>query len=209
MCNFGNDKSFASVEEDILESTNSFKRFIETNKIPNNLVKDAKAIVVIPNYMKAGFFIGGQYGKGIVIIQKDNGNWSNPFFITLTGGSLGLQIGFESSDTMLIFRTQKSLKELLNNKITIGTEVSASVGPIKENYNMYKEINFKVDVLTYYIKEGLFVGASFDGAVVGHDDDRNSRLYGTSKVSNIIERQTRDDIYGIRELNKYITKYTK
>ena len=202
-------KLFGAVEEDILEATNSFKRFVETNKIPKQVIQNAKAIVIIPNYMKAGFLIGGQYGKGIVVIQKANQEWTNPFFISLTGGSLGLQIGFEANDTMLVFMTQKSLKELLDSKITIGTELSASVGPIKENYNKYKEINFQSDILTYYIKEGLFLGASFDGAVINHDNERNSYLYGTSNVSSIIDIPKKKDIYGIRELDKYLDRYTK
>lgn len=200
--------AFAGVEEDILSATNSFKSFIETNKIPPKVLQQAQALVIIPNFIKAGFFIGGQYGKGIVVLKKQD-SWSNPFFVKVTGGSLGIQFGVESSDTLFVFRTQKSVKELLKNKITLGAEVSAAVGPFKENYNAYTEGNFQSDIFTYHIKEGLFVGASFDGAVITHNDENNAYMYKTSKVSQIISSEKKLDVYALRELDKYLNRYAK
>jgi SH3 domain-containing YSC84-like protein 1 len=199
---------FASAEEEVLNATNSFKRFVETDKIPPQVLQQAKALVIIPNFIKAGFFIGGQYGKGIAVLKKQNG-WSNPFFVKVTGGSLGIQFGVESSDTLLVFRTNKSVKELLKNKITLGAEVSAAVGPFKENYNAYTEGNFQSDIYTYHIKEGLFVGASFDGAVITHNNESNSYLYATSKVSQIVAMQKKLNLYALRELDKYLNRYAK
>jgi len=199
---------FASAEEDVLNATNSFKRFVETDKIPPQVLRQAQALVIIPNFIKAGFFIGGQYGKGIVVLKEQNG-WSNPFFVKVTGGSLGLQFGVEASDTLFVFRTSKSVKELLKNKITLGTEVSASIGPFKENYNAYTEGNFQSDIYTYHIKEGLFVGASFDGAVITHNDESNSYMYATPKVSQIVSMKKRLNLYALRELDKYLSRYTK
>lgn len=200
--------AFAGVEEDILNATNSFKRFVETNKIPPKVLEQAQALVIIPNFIKAGFFIGGQYGKGIVVLKQQN-SWSNPFFVKVTGGSLGIQFGVESSDTLFIFRTQKSVRELLKNKITLGAEVSAAVGPFKENYNAYTEGNFQSDIFTYHIKEGLFVGASFDGAVITHNDENNAYMYKTSEVAQIISREKKLDVYALRELDKYLNRYAK
>lgn len=197
-----------SVDEEILDATNSLKRFFETKRIPSNVVEQARAIVIVPNYMKASFLIGGQHGEGIVVFKLGDKRWSNPFFINITGGSLGIQFGFESSETIFIFRTDKSVKGLLNKKITIGTEISASVGPMEENYNIYKEANFKSDILTYHIKEGLFAGASFDGAVIRHNSEKNLQMYNVKLTSpNIIASPKKNSVYGIRELDKTLNRY--
>ncbi len=199
---------FSSVEEDVLEVANSVKKFTNTHKIPKEIFSSSQAIVIIPSYMKASFFIGGQYGEGMVVVKKSDNSWSNPFFVKITGGSFGIQFGLEASDTILLFRSKKSLTELLHNKITLGTEVSVSVGPIEENYNRYKEGNFQADVLTYRIKDGLFIGASLDGTVLNHDIEKNSVIYGNqSKAQQIVDSELKIDIYALEELNKILNTY--
>jgi lipid-binding SYLF domain-containing protein len=199
---------FCGVEESVLEVANSIKKFANTRKIPNKVFTSSYAVVIIPNYTKASFFVGGHFGEGMAIVKKDDGTWSNPFFVKVAGGSLGIQFGFESNDTIFLFRNKKSLNELLEHKITLGTEVSVSIGPIEENYNAYKEANFQADVLTYHIKGGLFAGASFDGTVISHDKEKNSVIYGNdSQVSNIVNKEIKTDIYALQELHKNLDRY--
>lgn len=199
---------FASAQEDILEAANSVKKFTSTRKIPKNLLNTSQALVIIPTYMKASFFLGAQYGEGVAVVRRENQTWSNPFFIKITGGSLGLQFGLESNDTMLLFRNAKALKELLDGKITLGTELSLSIGALEENYNKYKEGNFQSDVLVYHMKNGLFVGASLDGTVLTHDDEKNSVIYaGEKNVQEIVQQGLLQDIYAIKELHKNLDNY--
>lgn len=200
-----------SVEEEVLEATNSMKKLtIGKNGIPQKIVQEAKAIVVIPGSWKVGFFIAGKYGEGVATIKKDDGSWSNPFFITLGSGSLGFQLGIESADTIFVFRTKNSVKELLNQKFTLGVSASVSAGPINANIKRSTEINMQAEIFTYSQKKGLFAGASFEGASIANNDEKNRALYGNDmSVKKIINSDLRNDIYSIDEFSKIIMNYTR
>lgn len=155
-----------SVEEEVLEATNSLKKLsISKNGIPKKIVRESKAIVLIPGSWKVGFFLAGKYGEGIATIRKEDGSWSNPFFITLGSGSLGFQIGVESADSIFVFRTKNSVKELLSQKFTLGVGASVSAGPMGANIEKNSEINMQAEIFTYSQTSGLFAGASFEGAL--------------------------------------------
>jgi len=199
-----------SVEEDILEATNSMKKLIlGKNIIPKKIIQKSKAIVIIPSSWKIGFLIAGKYGEGIASIKKEDGNWSNPFFVKFGSGSLGFQFGVESSDIIFSFRTDNSVKELLNQKFILGVGASISVGPTGENIEKNSEINMQAEIFSYSQTSGLFAGASFKGASISNNDEKNRALYGNEmNVTKIIQSDLRIDIYSINQFNKTITKYT-
>lgn len=199
-----------SVEEEVLEAANSMKRLtINKNGIPNKIIKQSQAIVIIPGSWKVGFLLAGKYGEGIASIRKEDGTWSNPFFITLGGGSLGFQLGVESADTIFVFRTKNSVKELLSQKFTLGIGASASAGPMGANIEKNSEINMQAEIFSYSQTSGLFAGASFEGASISNNDAKNRALYGNDmSVLKIVNSDLRSDIYSIDQFFKIITNYT-
>lgn len=200
-----------SVEEQILETTNSMQKLmISKDGIPQQIIKQAQGIVIIPSSIKVSWFIGGKYGEGLATIKKADGSWSNPIFITLGGGSLGLQFGFESSDTILVFRTKNSVKELLSRKFTLGAGASVSAGPLGKNVERNTEINMQAEIFSYTQSKGLFIGASLEGASISNNDEKNRALYGNDmKAVNIINKPIVDEIYSVKEFIKTINSFTK
>ena len=209
---FGITNLFAgSVEEKVLEASNSMKKLIRNqNGIQMSIIKEAKAIVIVPGSVKFGFFVGGKYGEGIAAIKKEDGNWSYPFFIKLGGGSLGFQIGFEVVDSILVFRTKNSVDELLGDKFTLGVEASASAGPISANADKSSEVNMSAEIFTYSQNSGLFAGALLNGAVISNDDEKNRALYGNNiNVKKIVTSENLSDFYSVHEFLKTINSLTE
>ena len=97
--------------------------------IPQDLLRDARAIAVIPDMVKAGFIFGGRRGEGLISVKTRDGTWSNPSFITMTGGSVGFQVGVSSTDVVLVFRTQRGVDSIVRGKFTLGADASAAAGP--------------------------------------------------------------------------------
>ncbi|HZX57874.1 MAG TPA: lipid-binding SYLF domain-containing protein, partial [Mucilaginibacter sp.] len=116
--------------EKLHDAANVLKDFSKMQEsIPHDLIAEYQGIVIIPNMINAGLGVGGKRGKGVAIVKLDNGQWSDPVFITLTGGSVGPQIGVQSVDLVLVFRHKGVLTKVKNGDFTIGGDISAAAGP--------------------------------------------------------------------------------
>ena len=146
------------------------------NQIPNSVLEKAVAIAIIPNVVKAGFILGGTRGAGVLVVRNNKGEWSNPAFVTLTGGSVGLQVGAQSSDVIMIFNTKKSLEKALAQDFNLGGSVSGSAGPT--GATPVTGTSTVPDVWTYVrTREGLFGGVSLQGTKLEIDNSRNAEFY--------------------------------
>ena len=101
--------------------------------IPDKLLDEGRAVIVIPDTIKAGLVIGGRRGHGLMSVRMPNGAWSSPVFVKLTGGSIGFQAGVQSSDVVLVFRNDRSLDNLVNGKFTLGADAGVAAGPVGRN----------------------------------------------------------------------------
>ncbi len=198
---------FAGAREELLESANNLKDMLRTeNKIPKSIVQKALAVVVIPDTKRVGFFIGGEYGEGVASIKKSDGTWSNPFFVKLSGGSVGWQFGFDINSVLLIFNSQKSVESLLTRSITMGIDASISAGPLAKTFEKNSKIDFSAEVFSYRKSEGLFLGASLKGAVINQDNDKNIEYYGNGiSAKEIVNSKRKEDSYAIKEFFKAIS----
>ncbi len=156
---------------------------IPEKTIPPALLSRAYAVAVIPNVVKVGFGIGARRGRGILVVRHDDNTWSNPAFITLTGGSVGWQIGAQSTDVILVFRTRKGVENIANGKLTLGADASIAAGPVGRQASIATDIQFQSEVVSYSRARGLFAGVSFEGAGVTMDRKANSSFYGSSEMS--------------------------
>ena len=145
--------------------------------IPPLLLANAQGVAVIPNVIRAGFILGGHRGKGVVVVRSDNGEWSNPAFITLTGGSIGAQIGAESSDIVLVFGNQRSVRNIGSGKFTLGSEASVTAGPVERGTGSATDMTFTAEVYAYSRSRGLFAGATVEGARLSMDALANDDFY--------------------------------
>jgi lipid-binding SYLF domain-containing protein len=146
--------------------------------VPPSLLRDAHAVAVLPNVIKLGFGVGGRFGSGIMVVRRPDGRWSNPSFVNLGGGSLGLQIGAQSTDIVLVFRTARSVENLYRGKMTLGGDISVAAGPMGRSSSAATDITLRAEVLSYSRNRGLFAGLSVEGAVLGIDRDGNRSYYG-------------------------------
>jgi lipid-binding SYLF domain-containing protein len=149
---------------------------ISDRSIPADLLRKAKAVAVFPNVIKGAFIVGGQGGKGL-ITRKVGGSWGPPAMFKLGGGSVGFQIGGSSTDVVMLFMTDKSVKNLLEDKFEIGGEASAAAGPVGRTAKASTDAQLQAQILSYSRSKGLFAGISLSGVVISADNDANQALY--------------------------------
>jgi lipid-binding SYLF domain-containing protein len=154
--------------------------------IPKELLGRAECVAVIPGVKKAALGFGGQYGRGVVSCRKDAGKgpWGPPSMLALSGGSFGLQLGGQSIDVAMLFLSADSIKYLLRDKVTLGGDVAAAVGPKGRSISAETSASMRAEILTYARSRGLFAGISFNGAVLQPDKDANKSLYGRTVEAN-------------------------
>ena len=141
------------------------------------LLKRAKAVLVVPQMLKAGFILGGSGGSGVLLAHSPRG-WSSPAFFDMGAGSIGLQIGAQASEVVLLMMTDRALDAVLHNRIKLGAELSAAAGPQGVGRETATTTNLRDDVYSYSRNKGLFAGASVEGAVIQPDHDANNAYYG-------------------------------
>jgi len=155
--------------------------------IPEDLLGSAQCIAIIPAEKKLAFFVGGNYGKGLVTCRAPQ-SWTAPVFLTVSGGSFGFQWGGSSTDLILVFRGRRGLQKLLSDKFQIGGDASAAAGPVGRSAQAGTDIEMHAEILTYSRSRGIFAGISLDGAVVQPDDTGNQAMYGAgANKENILD----------------------
>jgi lipid-binding SYLF domain-containing protein len=147
-------------------------------RIPTNLLREAHAIAVIPDVIKAGLIVGGRRGHGLITIKGADGTWSNPSFITMTGGSVGFQAGVQSTDVVLVFRSQRGVDSIVHGKFTLGADASAAAGPVGRSAQASTDAQLKAEIYSYSRARGLFAGVALDGSVLAIDHDSNQAVFG-------------------------------
>ena len=154
--------------------------------IPDKLLDEGRAVIVIPDTIKAGLVVGGRRGHGLMSVKAADGSWSNPVFIKLTGGSIGFQAGVQSSDVVLVFRNDRSLDNIVNGKFTLGADAGVAAGPVGRNASASTDGQLKAEIWSWSRARGLFAGVALDGAVLQIDDDANTAVYGSAATPRAI-----------------------
>jgi len=157
--------------------------------IPEEVLSSAKCIVVIPHLIKGGFVVGGEHGRGIASCRTPDG-WSAPAFVSIGGGSWGLQIGIEGIDLVMVVMNDHGLQHLLSSKFQLGGDASASAGPVGRHASAGTDWKLNSEILTYSRSRGIFAGITLDGAVVEQDEDSTIAIYGKDhSFRNILSGQ--------------------
>ena len=174
-----------SQEKRVLDATDVIDQIlrIPERSVPPALLSRAYAIAVFPNVLKVGAVLGIRRGKGIIVIRNDDNSWSNPAFITLTGGSLGLQAGAQSTDSILVFKTRKGVDGISNGKLTLGVDASVAAGPIGRHTAAATDLRFNAEIYSYSRSRGLFAGMSLEGASLTMDRRSNAAFYSSTSIT--------------------------
>jgi lipid-binding SYLF domain-containing protein len=156
--------------------------------IPRSIMDKAEGVAVFPGLIKAGLGIGGQRGHGILSARDTkSGTWSSPAFLTITGGSIGAQIGVQSIDLILVVNDQRGLQQLVQNQFKVGADASVAAGPVGRDASAATDIQMRAQILSYSRTRGLFAGITLEGATFSQDRDANERFYGAAyRTSQIV-----------------------
>ena len=162
-------------------------RNMPENAVPPALLNRAYAVAVIPSVVKAGFIISGTHGRGIIVARRADGSWSNPSFVQLTQGSIGFQAGAQSTDLILVFKTQRALDGLSRGKITLGGDASIAAGPVGRQATASTDLEMQSEIYSYARSCGFFAGLSLQGGVLAMDRKANGAYYqGESSAARIL-----------------------
>ncbi|MEJ7740211.1 MAG: lipid-binding SYLF domain-containing protein [Chitinophagaceae bacterium] len=154
--------------------------------IPEKMFNVAEGLIIVPKMLNAGFGVAGKRGKGIAVIKNANGSWSNPVFVTLTGGSLGLQAGVQSVDLVLIFKSRETLENIGKGSFTLGGDASVTAGPIGRNSGAATDYKLDAEVYSYSKSKGLFAGVSLGGSSLHIDKKANQSYYGKKEEAKTL-----------------------
>lgn len=178
--------------EKIHQATNVLKEFAKMKEsIPSKLLEEYEGIVVIPKMINAGFVVGGKRGQGLAMVKMANGKWSDPVFVTLTGGSFGLQIGVQSVDLVLVFKNKGVLAKVKKGDFTIGGDISAAAGPVGRSSTASTDHKLEAEIYSYSRSKGLFAGVSINGSNLAINKSANAEYYGSDVSSaQLFERST-------------------
>ncbi|HXR98047.1 MAG TPA: lipid-binding SYLF domain-containing protein [Terriglobales bacterium] len=153
--------------------------------VPDAILKHTQCVMVVPGYKKAGLGFGGELGKGVVTCRTGQG-WSAPLFISLGGGSFGLQIGAQESDLVMLIMNREGEDYLLKDKFSLGGDLAATAGPVGRDANAQTDILMHAKMLAYSRSRGLFGGITVKGGVIKQDGDSNHWLYKNASAAEIL-----------------------
>jgi len=171
----------AKDEETLRNANTVLHAMLDGNSIPPDLLAKADCVVVLPGVKKFGFGVGGSGGRGPLLCKTKSGAWSAPAMYTIGGVSAGFQVGGSSTDFVLVVMTQKGMDALMNGKMKLGNEATATAGPSGAT-----AADVGGDIYTYGRAKGLFAGVSLGGATLEFDKDANTRLYGADATDDTI-----------------------
>ncbi len=179
------------------------------NGVPLEIMRKGQGLAVIPKVIRAAYGIGGQYGKGVVLVRDEAGEWSDPCFIHLAGGSLGWQIGVQEADILLVFKSREGVEDITRGKVTLGADVRVTAGPRSKGAEASTDLEFKEEIYSYSQSRGLFAGISIQGASLMIDSKANGLFYGDPTISarEILIKRTAKAPEIVQNLKKLLASF--
>jgi len=149
--------------------------------IPHELLEKAECVIVIPSVKKLAFGIGADYGRGAMVCrtgEKFHGPWGAPAMYALEGGSVGVQIGGEETDLILLVMNDRGMESILSSKVKLGADASIAGGPKGRDASANTDAWMRAEILSYSRSRGLFAGVSLEGSTIRPDDEASEQVYG-------------------------------
>jgi SH3 domain-containing YSC84-like protein 1 len=206
-------KKLKDEAEQSVKSAKVLREIMDTpdKEIPDELLGRAECVAVFPSVIKAGFIVGGRGGRGVASCRTPTGptGWSAPAYFNLGGGSVGLQIGAESTDFVLLFMNRDGLNSLLSNKFTLGADASIAAGPVGRAAGAETDAVMKAQILSYSRSRGLFAGVELKGVVITPDEGDMRDVYGDGVTAKEVLRENKVTApEGVREFPQTLSHYS-
>jgi SH3 domain-containing YSC84-like protein 1 len=177
--------------------------------IPGSVLNKAECVVVVPGMKKGGFIVGGSFGRGAVTCRtKDKTGWTAPAMVELGGGSVGLQIGGEATDVVMLIMNREGIDSLLKNKFTLGGDASVAAGPVGREATAETDAALKAKILSYSRSRGVFGGVSLQGTTLHQDEGAIKAVYGKQLNASDILGGDLPTPPAAKQLNVVLTKYS-
>ena len=170
-----------SEDEKVIDAADVIREIMESpdQSIPYDFFQKASAVAIFPGVLKAGLVVGAEYGKGVILRHDlNNGSWSAPAFFSVAAGSFGWQIGAQSTDLILLIRSERGLKALLKSEFKLGADLSVAAGPVGRKAQAGMDIKLESEVWSYSRSRGLFAGIALEGARIHSLEEANEAYYG-------------------------------
>jgi len=151
--------------------------------IPEDLLRKAHCVVVVPGVKQGAFIVGAKYGRGFLTCRNADGAWGAPGAVRIEGGSVGFQIGGSETDVIMLVMDERSMKGILSSKFTLGGAADVAAGPVGRSSTAQTDATMHAKILSYSRSRGVFAGLALTGATLRQDLDQNAEMYG-SPISN-------------------------
>ena len=200
-----------ATDERLANAAKAFEEImaVPDKAIPGSVLNKAECIVVVPGMKKGGFIVGGSFGRGAVTCRnKDKSGWGAPAMVELGGGSVGLQIGGEATDVVMLIMNREGIDSLLKNKFTLGGDASVAAGPVGRDATAETDAALKAKILSYSRSRGVFGGVSLQGTTLHQDEDAIKAVYGKQLNASDILNGALPTPPSATQLNQALTKYS-
>jgi SH3 domain-containing YSC84-like protein 1 len=173
--------SFQELDRRILDSDIVLKSSLEMpdRGIPRDLIQRCRGLAIFPSVVKVGLVFGVSFGNGIILRRDEKtGQWTRPVFFNIRGGSIGVQAGAQATDLVLLVMSEEGVEGLLEDKYTLGADVSVAAGPVGRQASAETNVRLDSGILSYSRSKGLFAGLALTGAVLEPDNEANEVYHG-------------------------------
>jgi SH3 domain-containing YSC84-like protein 1 len=207
------ERGARDLKDEIEQSQKAAKVFTEImsisdKAIPENILEKAECVAVFPNVLKAGFIVGGRGGRGVASCRMGS-SWSSPIYLNLGGGSVGLQIGAQATDFVLLIMNKEGVDSLLKSKFELGADASVAAGPVGRQAGASTDAKFDAQMLSYSRSKGLFAGLELKGAVIEVDEDDMRDAYGRNIAAKEVLHMSKEKATaGIRAFPDMLARYS-
>lgn len=198
-------------DERLQSSATAFQEIMSApdKGIPGGVLDKAECVVVVPGMKKAGFIVGGSFGRGAISCRgKDKASWGAPAMVELGGGSVGFQIGASATDVVMLVMNRSGIESLLKSKFTLGGDASVAGGPVGRSSTAETDAAMKAKILSYSRSRGVFAGVSLTGMTLNQDEGANKAVYGKQLDSAEILNGNVTMPAGAKPLTQMLTKYS-
>lgn len=177
--------------------------------IPPALLKSAHGIAIFPGAGKNDFMVRGRSVGGVLLVHETDGKWSNPVFVTLSGGTLGWQMVGEPMDIILVFKNKERIDAIMKDKINMDVKIKVVAGPLGKTMKAATKEDQKAEINSYVRSHGNFADVTVAGSTVQIDPPANDLFYGKQKINagDILSGKVEKSSDDVKTLKKFLDEY--
>jgi lipid-binding SYLF domain-containing protein len=172
----------ATEQQNLVDESRITLDHLQTDKefgTAKELIRKARAVLIVPNLVKAGFFLGGEGGDGVMLARSGRGTWAGPAFYTLASASFGFQIGIQQAEVVMIIESDRALRALEQDQFKFGAQAGIAVVTLGSSAQAASSTALdSADIIVWSSASGAYAGVTLEGSIVKPRDSYNEDYYG-------------------------------